>query len=274
MTDELKKKVEQAIRLLQSVKVDGPIEVGYSGGKDSDVILELARMANINIRPIYKNTTIDPPGTIKHVLDKGVEIVRPKMGFFDIVKKNGFPTMRTRFCCKYLKEYKILDYAILGIRKSESVKRNARYNEPIVCRYYSSNVKSQQIYPILYWTNDDISEFINEYHVKCHPLYYDSNGRFDVNKRLGCLACPLKSRQVDDFVERPNLVKAWIRAGKVWWNSHPNANSHKKFASIYDLFAHNVFFDSYWKFIEWKHNLFDTVDCKKFLEDYFKIDLP
>ena len=32
MTDELKKKVEQAIRFLQSVKVDGPIEVGYSGG--------------------------------------------------------------------------------------------------------------------------------------------------------------------------------------------------------------------------------------------------
>ena len=28
MMDELKKKVEQAIKLLQSVKVEGPIEVG------------------------------------------------------------------------------------------------------------------------------------------------------------------------------------------------------------------------------------------------------
>ena len=60
-SDELKKKVGHAIRLLQSVKTDGPIEVCYSGGKDSDVILELAKMAGINYRAIYKNTTIDPP---------------------------------------------------------------------------------------------------------------------------------------------------------------------------------------------------------------------
>lgn len=60
-SDELKKKVGQSIRLLQSVKTDGPIEVCYSGGKDSDVILELAKMAGINYRAIYKNTTIDPP---------------------------------------------------------------------------------------------------------------------------------------------------------------------------------------------------------------------
>lgn len=60
-SDELKKKVGQSIRLLQSVKTDGPIEVCYSGGKDSDVILELAKMAGINYRAIYKNMTIDPP---------------------------------------------------------------------------------------------------------------------------------------------------------------------------------------------------------------------
>ena len=52
-----------------------------------------------------------------------------------------------------------------------------------------------------------------------------------------------------------------------------NANSHKKFESVYDLFVHNVFFNSYAKFREWKYNLFETVDCKKFLEDYFKIRL-
>lgn len=87
------------------------------------------------------------------------------------------------------------------------------------------------------------------------------------------MACPLKSKQLEDFEKYPNLVKAWINAGMVWWNTHPNANSHKKFESIYDLFVHNVFFDSYAKFREWKYNLFETVDCKKFLEDYFKIKL-
>ena len=126
-SEGLKKKVEQAIKLLQSIKTDEPIEVAYSGGKDSDVILELAKMAGIKYRAIYKNTTIDPPGTINHCKEKGVEVLQPKMKFFDIVRENGFPTMRARFCCKYLKEYKILDYVIIGVRKSESHKRAKLY---------------------------------------------------------------------------------------------------------------------------------------------------
>lgn len=47
MTEGLSKKVKQAVRLLQSYKGTEPIEVCYSGGKDSDVILELAKMAGI-----------------------------------------------------------------------------------------------------------------------------------------------------------------------------------------------------------------------------------
>ena len=45
--DSYEKKVARAIRLLQSIPKDGPVEVSYSGGKDSDVILELAKMAGI-----------------------------------------------------------------------------------------------------------------------------------------------------------------------------------------------------------------------------------
>lgn len=71
--EKYQKKVARAVRLLQSIPKDGgPVEVSYSGGKDSDVILELAKMAGIEYRAIYKNTTIDPPGTIKHCREKGV----------------------------------------------------------------------------------------------------------------------------------------------------------------------------------------------------------
>ena len=42
---DLNKKIDFAIKLLQSIPQDGPIELSYSGGKDSDVILELARMS-------------------------------------------------------------------------------------------------------------------------------------------------------------------------------------------------------------------------------------
>lgn len=122
--DSLQKKVDFAIRLLRSIPTDdGPVEISYSGGKDSDVILELAKMASIPYRAIYKNTTIDPPGTIKHCKEKGVEVFAPTINFFDLVKKYGNPTRFSRFCCKYLKEYKVLDRAVQGIRRSESHKR-------------------------------------------------------------------------------------------------------------------------------------------------------
>lgn len=55
MTPQLQKKVDFAIKLLRSIPTDeGEIELSYSGGKDSDVILELAKMAQIPYRAIYK----------------------------------------------------------------------------------------------------------------------------------------------------------------------------------------------------------------------------
>lgn len=128
--DSYEKKVARAIRLLQNIPQDGPIEVSYSGGKDSDVILELAKMAGINYRAIYKNTTIDPPGTIKHCREMGVEVIHPKISFMGLVAKKGVPTRRARFCCSELKEYKVLDRAIQGIRRSESIKRRLYTKDP------------------------------------------------------------------------------------------------------------------------------------------------
>lgn len=59
---ELEKKIQRSLKVLRMYKGDAPIEVSYSGGKDSDVILALTKMAGIPCRAIYKNTTIDPPG--------------------------------------------------------------------------------------------------------------------------------------------------------------------------------------------------------------------
>lgn len=87
--DGYEKKVARALRLLQAIPDDGEIEISYSGGKDSDVILELAKMAGIKYRAIYKNTTIDPPGTIRHCKEKGVEILKPKESFFALVRRKG-----------------------------------------------------------------------------------------------------------------------------------------------------------------------------------------
>lgn len=127
MNQELKQKVDRAIRLLQTTCKNKTVELSYSGGKDSDVILTLAKMAGISYRAIYKNTTIDPPGTIAHALKAGAEVIRPMETFLQLIEKKGLPSRYRRFCCEELKEYKIFDTSIQGIRAAESVKRAKLY---------------------------------------------------------------------------------------------------------------------------------------------------
>ena len=276
--DNYQQKVQRAIRLLQAIPTnEGPIEVSYSGGKDSDVILELAKMAGIPYRAIYKNTTIDPPGTIKHCKDKGVEILKPKMSFMQIVAKKGVPTRRARFCCSELKEYKVLDRAIQGIRRSESRARRERYKEPEICRVYDKNNKVKVYLPILDWTDADVERFINDRGIKCHPLYYDNDGKFCVERRLGCIGCPMQSDNgKEDYLEHPKLLKSLVKSVKVFLATHPNCSSQKKFSgNAYNLIFHNLFCESYADYeTKTAVDLWgEQLDCKRFLEDYFKIEL-
>ena len=153
ISEELQRKIDGSIKLLRAVQKSRPneiIEVAYSGGKDSDVILQLAKEAGINYRAIYKNTTIDPPGTIKHAQEMGAEIRQPKQTFFEIVAQKGFPNRMRRFCCELIKEYKIHNTIVMGVRRAESRKRAERYKEPSECRLYSNKTEHvDAIYPIL-----------------------------------------------------------------------------------------------------------------------------
>ena len=182
ISEILQKKIDASIRLLQSIgkAYDGVIEIAYSGGKDSEVILQLAKEAGINYEAIYKNTTIDPPGTIAHVKKMGARIIRPKETFFQLVARKGLPSMRRRFCCEVLKEYKVLDKCVIGVRKEESTARAKRYNEPTQCRWYGAKKEEnhvEQIMPILDWTNDDVKEYIIDRNIKLAPVYLDGGGQ-------------------------------------------------------------------------------------------------
>lgn len=277
MRPELEKKVDFAIKLLQSIPQDGDIELSYSGGKDSDVILELAKMAGIPYRAIYKATTIDPPGTIAHAKEMGAEVIHPKKTFFQLVSKSGFPSRFQRFCCSALKEYKICDRAIQGIRRSESRKRAEKYKEPEVCRVYSAKEKVKVYLPILEWTDEDVAEFIKERNIKCHPLYYSREGQFDVTKRLGCMGCPLASRnkRIQFFKENPKWLKAWIRAGQKRYTSeaYQNGKANFKFKDAFDAMGYLLFCNNMDEFKEKTYTLFGEFDWKEFLQKEFKIDM-
>lgn len=276
MTEELKKKVELAVKLIQLAGADGDvIEIAYSGGKDSDVILELTKMAGIKYRAIYKNTTIDPPGTLKHVKEAGAEILKPKKTFFDLVREKGAPNRFVRFCCKELKEYKVLNKVIMGIRKAESTKRVARYSEPTECRFYGSKEHVEAFYPILEWSNQDVLDFITERGLKIHPLYYREDGSIDVTRRVGCMCCPLAStrKRLEQFKKYPNMVKAYINAQKVFRESHPISKNTKLYPTVFDWFFREAFFDKHKQYEDYCNQLFENVDVKTYIEDYFDIKL-
>ena len=277
MTDELTKKVERAVKLIQQAGRDGmEVEVAYSGGKDSDVILELARMSGIKYRAIYKNTTIDPPGTIKHVKAKGVEIRQARKTFFQLVAQKGYPSRFVRFCCSELKEYKILDRSIMGVRKAESIARNKRYTEPTKCLFYGSKKEHvEAFYPIFDWSDQDVADFISERGIKCHPLYYDEDGTFHVERRLGCMCCPLayKKHRIEEFKRYPGMVKAYIRAGQQFRDTHPDAAFTRRYDNIYDAFVRFLFYERDREFQQTHVGLFGKTDTKAFLEDYFNIKL-
>ena len=274
----LEEKIKRAVKLLRSFGKDKVVEVSYSGGKDSDVILELVKMAGIDYRAIYKNTTIDPPHTIAHCKSKGVEIIHPKEKFFDLVKRKGIPTMRARFCCEILKEYKILDNSVQGIRRCESTKRARLYQEPIICRIYGGSKKNHVnvCLPILEWSDDDVAQFLKMRGIQCHPLYYDEAGNFHVERRLGCTGCPLKSdKGKADYLKKPKFLKRLVQCAAEWWDEKPNNASHRKFGNVYELVYHDLFCNTYGEFVNAKQrDLFgEVLDCKKYLEEYFKIKL-
>lgn len=280
ISEQLQKKIDRSVKLLQGIAkgYDGEIEVAYSGGKDSDVILQLAKESGIRYRAIYKNTTIDPPGTIRHAKQMGVEILMPRndLSFFKIIEKSGYPTRMRRICCDKLKEYKVLDKCIIGVRREESVKRAKRYTEPTECRFFGSKKEHvEQIYPILDWTSSDIEEFAKDRKMEFAPLYYDEQGKFHVERRLGCMCCPLayEGHRIEEFKKYPNMVKAYIKAGKRYLELHPQSKTARTYADEYEYFYRNVFCKSQQEWNLKVNGMFGKPDFKAFLERFFSITL-
>lgn len=280
ITEKLQKKIDRSIRLLQSVqkRYDGEIEIAYSGGKDSDVILQLAKEAGIRYRAIYRNTTIDPPGTIAHVRRMGAEILRPKETFFQLVAKKGFPNRFSRFCCEKLKEYKVMDKCIMGVRKSESSKRNERYNEPTECRFYGRKTEAnhvEAIYPILDWTDNDVLAFVEDRHLTLAPVYYTNRG---ANRRVETsrlYVLPTRHRaQAHPLLQGLSSHGTSLSAcRRTFLENHPEAKVRQRYDNVYEWFARDVFFPREKDWQKANVSLFGKPDWKEFLEREFGIDL-
>lgn len=276
---ELQIKINNALKIVKMAEKNAelhnePVEIAYSGGKDSDVILQLAKEAGINFKAYYKNTTIDPPGTLQHVRENGVEVISPKESFFSLIARKGFPSFRFRFCCQKLKEYKILNTAVWGIRADESPKRKKRYTNFNFCRVYSKKDKVSVFLPLLDWFEKDVADFITDRGLKLAQCYYDESGKVIFSRRLGCMGCPLTyDRGIADFRSNTNLLRAYLRAGAKYFENHYKNNN--KFQDVYELFLFRTFFHDTpsWELYCQKKLFEDNTDAKSKLETYFNVKL-
>lgn len=265
------KKVERAIKLIQSLGRKKHWEIAYSGGKDSDVLLWLVKQAGIDYSAVHKCTTIDPPGTLKHCAQNNVEIIRPKYTFLQLVEKKGLPHMFRRFCCQFLKEYYHAPYVMTGVRAEESVKRAKRYIEPTSCRIYTKTKRVEIAMPLLNFTDNDIATIVTSESIQCHPLYYDADGTFHVERRLGCLGCPLQSdRGRSDYLQYPILLKQLVKRYLRYIETHPMNRDP------YDYLLYQLFYSNHGeqRYQQTYHGLFPAPDPNEFLENYFHVKLP
>ena len=105
---------KQAIRILKNFEPETePYYLCYSGGKDSDVIKLLAKLAGVRYEAEHCLTTVDAPETVQYIKqqqDVHIALARYADGTHKtmwnlIVEKLFPPTRLVRYCCSELKEW-------------------------------------------------------------------------------------------------------------------------------------------------------------------------
>ena len=112
-----------------------PLNLGFSGGKDSVVLKYFADYYGIDYVAHFNNTQIEKyKGMIRFIKTNypDVCIVHPdkEYSFFELMKKSGLPSIFRRWCCEELKHSnrKLKKYSVnvMGIRGEESAARLER----------------------------------------------------------------------------------------------------------------------------------------------------
>lgn len=196
-----------AIKRLKTFEPPEGYWVAYSGGKDSDVILNLVRKSGVRYEAHHSLTTADPPEVVNHVKEQSdVTIDRPKRTMWELIKYNGMPPRRNaRYCCRTQKESggegRIV---VTGLRRAEGANRSKR--RMVEQCYYHPTTKKLNI--IVDWSTTDVWRYIKDNNIKYCCLYDEGFSR------LGCVLCPSKRDIWIDFERWPQICNAWERAIK------------------------------------------------------------
>lgn len=216
--------------------------VGFSGGKDSQVIYDLCKRSGITFKAFF-NRSFESNTTLRFIREYYPEVIwrrECKSGFIENIWKNNkgmLPDTRHSYCCEdYKHNRKHVDKcSILGVRKSESQKRRNRTtfmaknhtilktNKQSVNEYFREECQSVgsksiiQLLPIVDWTDNEVWDYIKRHKLPVNPEY-------KTFKRVGCLVCPKANFNSNGItlLKYPKLIDAFIKArirggGQIDW---------------------------------------------------------
>jgi len=249
MTEKTEKAILRIVHAAEIAEHRGnKLVLAYSGGKDSDVLLDLALKSGVNFIVQHNHTTVEAPETVAHIKEVFAELrergikstinmpekieVNGKLvtaSMWNLIVKKKSPPYRTRrYCCEFLKERKFDGQHIMtGVRWAESPKRKTRglhekldKNEAKRIVYFDENDDAQKLTsicqlrsriatnPVIDWSDADVWCYIKENKLKINPLYGLGFSR------VGCIGCPMASLKMRnlEFQMYPKYKTAYIRA--------------------------------------------------------------
>lgn len=261
-----------------------PLICKYSGGKDSDVMLELFLRSGVPFEVENGHTTVDAPPTVYHIRkrfrqleNQGIScrINMPKMSMWKLIVKKKMPPCRTqRYCCEYYKENNTKNrFCATGVRWAESNKRKNRkeiepkgkkLSEKIMLMSDNDRkralterceLKADMIVnPILDWPDSDIWEY---YWSECkmhNPLYKMGY------TRVGCIGCPMAGKhRWKEFSDFPTYKRAYIRAFGKMLDAIKAAEKPTKWKSAEDVFLWWMEVDN----VEGQMNIEDFIEMEE-----------
>ena len=136
----IRDKVEASLDIIRMFEPPDGYYLAFSGGKDSQCIYHLAKMAGVKFDAHYAVTSVDPPELVRFVRENypDVDFMIPKdkdgkpVTMWSLIASHTIPPTRAaRYCCSSLKEvggqYRV---TMTGVRKAESI--NRRKNQGVV----------------------------------------------------------------------------------------------------------------------------------------------
>ena len=242
-------KEQMAIKRLQEASelslfyYEKPLVITTSGGKDSDVCLQLAINAGIPFEVQHNHTTADAPETVHHVREtfkrleeKGIKCTinwptykGERVSMWTLIPQKLMPPTRiVRYCCSVLKEQGGNGRFIsTGVRWAESASRKknrAAYekisnkkeermllsdNDEKRMLFENCRLKAKRVAnPIIDWEDSDVWDYVTDQKICLNCLYHEGF------HRVGCVGCPMagKAGRERAFLRWPAFKRNYIAA--------------------------------------------------------------